>query len=244
MISAVIVDDEPKAIHGLTWELTNFNSEIHIDATFSDPEKAINYLNKNTPDCLFLDIQMPTMDGFQFLGRLANRNFAVVITTAYDEYAIKALKHEAIDYLLKPVDSDDLEDTIKKIRKFNGRMINSSKFEKVLHDFHNRLEKKKISINADGKLIFIDEDELIYVESDGNYCTLMLNSSKRIVVTKKLKEVDAILKDHSFFRIHNSYIVNLNKIKEFIKNDGYVVMDSGDKIPVARQRKSDFLEKL
>ena len=114
----------------------------------------------------------------------------------------------------------------------------------MLSDFHNRLDKKKISINADGKLIFLNEEELIFIESDGNYCTLMLNNNQRIVVTKKLKEVDAILSSHGFFRIHNSYIVNLNKIKEFIKNEGYVVMHSGHKIPVARQRKSDCLEKL
>ena len=244
MLSAVIVDDEPKAIQSLSWELAHFKKDIQIAETFSDPEEAIQYLSTNNPDCLFLDIQMPTMDGFQFLERLSKKEFAIVITTAYDEYAIKALKHEAIDYLLKPIDSDDLSDTIKKIRKFNNRIISSSKFEKVLHDFNNRLDKKKITINADGKLIFIDEDELIYIESDGNYCTLMLTNSQRIVVTKKLKEVNTILPSHSFFRIHNSYIVNLNKIKEFIKNDGYVVMDSGHKIPVARQRKSDFLEKF
>ena len=112
MIKAVIVDDEPKAIQSLSWELTSFSDEIEIIKTFSNPEEAIDYLDNNVLDCLFLDIQMPTMDGFQFLEKLTNRDFAVVITTAYNEYAIKALKHEAIDYLLKPIDSDDLNDTI------------------------------------------------------------------------------------------------------------------------------------
>lgn len=244
MLNAVIVDDEPKAIQGLSWELTHFSDDIRINETFTDPEEALDYLKRHSPDCLFLDIQMPTMDGFQFLERLENKEFAIIITTAYDEYAIKALKHEAIDYLLKPIDSDDLRETIAKIKKYTDKAIKFSRFEKVLSDFHNRLDKKKISINADGKLIFLNEEELIFIESDGNYCTLMLNNNQRIVVTKKLKEVDAILSSHGFFRIHNSYIVNLNKIKEFIKNEGYVVMDSGHKIPVARQRKSDFLEKL
>jgi len=122
MIKAVIVDDEPKAIQSLSWELSNFSNDIDVIQTFSNPEKAISYLNVNTPDCLFLDIQMPTMDGFQFLEKLSNRDFPVVITTAYDEYAIKALKHEAIDYLLKPIDSDDLEATIQKIKKHNFRV--------------------------------------------------------------------------------------------------------------------------
>ena len=244
MIKAVIVDDEPKAIQGLSWELTNFSEDIEIIETFSNPEEAIGYLNNNTPDCLFLDIQMPTMDGFQFLEKLSNKDFAVVITTAYDEYAIKALKHEAIDYLLKPIDSDDLEDTIQKIKKFNSRLVNSAKIEDVLLSFNERFDKKKITINTDGKLIFLDIDDILYVESDGNYSTIVTTKQQNIVITKKLKEVNAILPDHYFFRIHNSFIINLNKIKEFIKNEGYVVMESNHKIPVARQRKSDFLEKL
>lgn len=244
MIKAVIVDDEPKAIQGLSWELTNFSNDIEIIETFSNPEEAILYLNKNTPDCLFLDIQMPTMDGFQFLEKLSNKDFAVVITTAYDEYAIKALKHEAIDYLLKPIDSDDLQETIKKINKFNSRLVNSSKIEDALLSFNERFDKKKITINTDGKLIFLDIDHILFVESDGNYSTIVTSNQQNIVITKKLKEVDAILPEHYFFRIHNSFIVNLNKIKEFIKSEGYVIMESNHKIPVARQRKSDFLEKL
>ncbi|MBR9916001.1 MAG: response regulator transcription factor [Algicola sp.] len=244
MIKAVIVDDEPKAIQGLSWELTNFSKDIEIVETFSNPEEAIVYLTTNPPDCLFLDIQMPTMDGFQFLEKLPNKDFAVVITTAYDEYAIKALKHEAIDYLLKPIDSDDLQDTILKINKFNSRVINSSKIEEALLSFNEKFDKKKITINTDGKLIFLNIEDILFVESDGNYSTIVTTNNQNIVITKKLKEVDAILPDHYFFRIHNSFIVNLNKIKEFIKSEGYVIMESNHKIPVARQRKSDFLEKL
>lgn len=244
MIKAVIVDDEPKAIQSLSWELTNFSNEIEITKTFSDPEVALEYLEYNTPDCLFLDIQMPAMDGFQFLDKLQHKDFAVVITTAYNEYAIKALKHEAIDYLLKPIDSDDLQDTIKKIKKFNSRLLNSSKIEKALINFNAKFDQKKITINTDGKLIFVTLDDILFVESDGNYSTIFLADGQKIVATKKLKEVNEILPEHYFFRIHNSFIINLNKIKEFIKNEGYVIMQSNHKIPVARQRKSDFLEKL
>lgn len=244
MIKAVIVDDEPKAIQSLIWELGNFKNEIEVVQSFTNPEEALSYLSQYTPDCLFLDVQMPTIGGFQFLERLDQINFAVVITTAYDEYAIKALKHEAIDYLLKPIDSDDLKESITKIKKYNDRNINADKLERMLSKFNSKFDKKRITINTDGKLLFLDVDDIIYVESDGNYSTLFLQNEKKIVVTKKLKEVDAILPEHYFFRIHNSYIINLGKIKAFIKNEGYVVMDSNHKIPVARQRKSDFLEKL
>lgn len=244
MLKAVIVDDEPKAIQSLIWELSNFNQEVEIMASFSDPDKALAYLEVHTPDCLFLDVQMPTIGGFQFLEQLKQTDFAVVITTAYDEYAIKALKHEAIDYLLKPIDSDDLRDCIAKIKKYSDRNINSKKLERMLTNFNSQFDKKKVTINTDGKLLFLDVDDIVYIESDGNYSTLYLQDQKKIVLTKKLKEVDAMLPEHYFFRIHNSYIINLNKIKAFIKNEGYVIMDSDQKIPVARQRKSDFLEKL
>ena len=244
MIKAVIVDDEPKAIQGLTWELNNFKDDIQVIKTFTSPEDAILYLNNTPPDCLFLDIQMPTMDGFQFLELLKKREFAVVITTAYNEYGIKALKNEAMDYLLKPIDSDDLKETIYKIKKYNSKFNNSAQIEHVLTEFNNKFNTQRITINTDGKLIFVDVDDILFVESDGNYSTIFLTKNQKIVVTKKLKEVNTILPAHFFFRIHNSYIVNLNKIKEYIKNDGYVVMHSNHKIPVARQRKSDFLDKL
>ena len=244
MIKAVIVDDEPKAIQSLTWELTHFSKDIEVIRSFFNPEEALEYLNHNSPDCLFLDIQMPTMDGFQFLERLDNKNFAVVITTAYNEFAIKALKHEAIDYLLKPIDSDDLNDTIKKIKKHNDKFLNTSKIEEALSNFNAKFDMKKITINTDGKLLFLNVDDVLFVESDGNYSTIVTKDGQKILITKKLKEVNDILPEHYFFRIHNSYIVNLNKIKEFIKNEGYVVMESNHKIPVARQRKSDFLEKF
>lgn len=244
MIRAVIVDDEPKAIQSLSWELTHYSDEIDVIETFSNPEEAITFLNNHTPDCLFLDIQMPTMDGFQFLGKLKKIDFAVVITTAYNEFAMKALKHEAIDYLLKPIDSDDLDDTIKKIKKHNKKFFNYSKIEEALANFNAKFDQKKITINTDGKLIFLNIDDVLFVESDGNYSTIVMANGQKLLITKKLKEVNEILPEHYFFRIHNSYIINLNKIKEFIKNEGYVIMESNHKIPVARQRKSDFLEKL
>lgn len=244
MYKAVIVDDEPKAIQSLSWELSNFNKDIEIVKTFTNPEEALLFLEEYTPDCLFLDIQMPAMDGFQFLDKINNKDIAVVFTTAYDEYAIKALKREALDYLLKPIDTDDLADTLRKIKKFKSRVINSDKLENILLNFHSKNNQTKITISTEGKIIFLKLDEILFVESDGNYCTLFLLDNQKILVTKKLKEIDSLLPNDNFFRIHNSYIINLNKIKEFLKTEGYVVMESGHRIPVARQRKSDFLEKI
>lgn len=244
MLAAVIVDDETKALQSLTWELTNFSDEIEVLASFTDPFEALSFLEKNTPDCLFLDIEMPTMDGFQFIQKLTNKDFPVVITTAYNQYAIKALKNEAIDYLLKPIDTDDLKDTIAKIKKHNAKNFSAERLEKILLSFNSKSINRKITVNTDGKLLFLDSDEILYAESDGNYSTIYLTDGQKIVLTKKLKEVNEILPEESFFRIHNSYIINLNKIKEFLKTDGYVVLNSNHKIPVSRQKKSDFLDML
>jgi two-component system LytT family response regulator len=187
---------------------------------------------------------MPTMDGFQFLEGINHKDYAVVITTAYNEYALKALKNEAIDYLLKPIDSDDLKDTINKIKKFYTNNLSIAKVEEVLLNFNANLKHQKVILNTDGKLVFLNIDDILYIESDGNYSTFFMTKNQKMVVTKKIKEIDAILPENYFFRIHNSYIINLNKIKEFVKNEAYVVMETNEKIPVARQRKSDFLNKL
>ncbi|REH56412.1 LytTR family two component transcriptional regulator [Tenacibaculum gallaicum] len=245
MLRAVIVDDEPKAIQGLSWELSTFENDIEIIETFTVAEKAIKFINENSIDCLFLDIEMPTMDGFQLLEKLENKDFAIIITTAYNEYAIKALKNQAIDYLLKPIDSDDLEETIGRVKQHYKKNNNTEKVEKILSSFNKKFNRRKITINTDGKLVFLSQDEILFVESDGNYSTIYTTgANKKIVVTKKLKEINLLLPEDHFFRIHNSYIINLNKIKEFLKSDGYVVLENNHKIPVSRQRKSDFLEKF
>lgn len=244
MINIVIVDDEPKAIESLIWELNNLNEDITILETFTDPEIALDYLTDNTPNCLFLDIQMPTMDGFQFLDSLEKRNYPVVITTAYDAYGIDALKKEVLDYLLKPIDSDDLEQTFKKIKKYNSKPISLDKFEDFLLKFNKDVRHQKITINSEGKLMFIDIDDIIFIQSDGNYSTIFLTNNQKKVITKKLKEINAVLPKNSFFRTHNSYIVNLHKIHEFLKAERYLIMDGNHKIPVARQRKTEFLEKF
>lgn len=247
MLKAIILDDESKAIQSLSWELANFEEKIKVVETFTSPKEALSYIKSNRIDCLFLDIEMPTMDGFQFLGKIDKKDFAVVFTTAYDEYAIKAMKNDALDYLLKPIDTDDLEKTVEKIiknHKISLDVDNNEKIEEVLLSFHKKINQKKITISADGKLIFLDPDEIIFIESDGNYSSIFLGTGKKIVITKKLKEVNELLSDDYFFRIHNSYIVNLDKIKEFYKTDGYVMLDGNHKIPVSRQKKTEFLDKL
>lgn len=242
MIKAVLVDDEEKAIKSLEWELEQFSREIRVVASFTDPFLALEYLKEQVPDCIFLDIEMPTMDGFQFIQKLQNKEVAVVITTAYNQYAIKALKNQAIDYLLKPIDADDLKETIDKIHRHNARRLTTSRLEKFLISHNTHSQNRKITLNTDGKLLFLENEDILYAESDGNYSTIYLSDGRKLVLTKKLKEIDQLLPEKTFFRIHNSYIINLDKVKEYIKTDGYVVLESHHKIPVSRKKKSDFLD--
>lgn len=244
MLQAVIVDDEAKALESLTWELDNFSHEIHVEACFTDPMEALTYLQSHSPDCLFLDIEMPRMDGFQFIKRLGEKDFPVIITTAYNQYAIQALKSEALDYLLKPIDTDDLKETIFRIKKFNSRNFSPERLERLLKTFNRQSPNNKITFSTNGKLVFINADDILFAESDGNYSTVFLADGQKLVLTKKLKEVDLMLPSDTFYRLHNSYIVNLTKVKEYLKTDGYVILDTQHKIPVSRQKRTDFLEKF
>ena len=240
MIKAILLDDEPNALKSLAWELESFKERIEVLEKFTSTEEALDYIKKNNFDCLFLDIQMPEMDGFQFLSHFQKRDFAVVFTTAYSEYGIDAIKNEALDYLTKPVDYDDLKSCIDKIERHRKNKLTLDVLEEKLINQSD----KKIKISVDGKLLFLDADEVMYCESDGNYTKIFLQGNNRLFVTKKLKEVHELLPKTCFFRVHNSYVVNLRKIREYLKTDAYVVLADNTKIPVSRNKKSKFLDQM
>lgn len=237
MLDVILIDDEPKAIKSLEWEIDNYCEDVNVMETFTSPKKAVQYLEDREPDCVFLDIEMPEMDGFEFLDRFHQRNFHVVFITAYNQYAISAIKENAMDYLLKPIDSDDLVETVEKLRQDKS---SQDALEKNLMEN----SKKRIAIPIDGKLIFLTVDEIIYCQSDGNYCKIFLTNGKFLFVSKKLKKIQDLLPDSSFYRVHNSYIVNLKKVREYLKTDGYVILENQKEIPVSRSRKSTFLNKI
>ncbi|NER12402.1 response regulator [Leptobacterium flavescens] len=245
MIRAIIIDDEEKAIKSLAWELESFCKDVEVVKYFTDPGEAIGFLENQDIDCVFLDIEMPKMDGLQFLNRFPERNFLVVITTAYDHYAINALKQHVFDYLLKPIDSDDLIKTIDKVSKhLLKNNLKDSLEERLKSMLNQQVIEKKISFNVDGKIIFLQTGEIIYCKSDGNYCDIFLENGKKITITQKLKYVEEILPDSTFLRVHNSYVVNLNKVRAYDKGEGYITLTNQKNIPVSRQRKATFLNKL
>ncbi len=245
MIKTIIVDDENNAIKNLKWELENFCDDVEVCDAFTNPVEAISAINYLKPDCVFLDIEMPEMDGFQLLASLKYRDFNLIITTAFDNYAIKAFKEHAIDYLLKPIDSDDLSASIERVRANKSKNNLGFEIKKVLDSITPRSERRKIAIPLAGKTIFIEPDEIIYCKSDGNYSEIYFRTHKMEILTKKLKDVEELINSNTFFRVHNSYLVNLNSVAEFVKTDGqYLVLDNGTTIPVSRSKRMLLLDAL
>jgi len=245
MIKAIIVDDELNSIDSLKWEIENFCDNIEVKDTFTNPKEAISAINYLKPDCVFLDIEMPKMDGFQLLKRLDYRDFDLIITTAYDDYAIEAFKESAIDYLLKPVDTDDLIRAVSKIKKNKEENNLGKELKKVLLATQNNTYNKKIPLPLSGKIIFVKPEEIIYCKADGNYTEIFMRGNKKEMLSKKIKSVEELINNKSFCRVHNSYLINTQYISEFIKSDGqYLILENNVKIPVARSKKEKLFKML
>ena len=242
MLKTVLVDDEINALEALEWKLNRYVKDLQITKCNS-PVKAIEIIEKEKPDLVFLDIDMPEMDGFSMLKQLSNINFDLIFTTAHDEFALKAIKVSAIDYLLKPVDKDELITAVEKVRE--SRKDNA--LEDKLHLLFNNINGKndKISIAADGKIYLLDKDDVIMLKSDKSYTTIFMVNDKKIVVSKTLKEVEKKFEYSEFFRVHNSYLINVNHVKEYLKSmGGELIMSNGMSASISRNKKNELLEKL
>ena len=237
MIKAILIDDEKDAIESLSWEINRFCEGIEIIDSFTNPDDAISAINYLKPDCVFLDIEMPEMDGFQLLAQLKYREFDLIITTAYDNYAIQAFKESAIDYLLKPIDSDDLKKVVEKILKNKRRNNLGTELKTALNSILIAQNKtiNKIALPLNGKTVFVKIDDIYYCKSDGSYTTVFLKGNEKHLLSKKIKDVNALCNSNKIIRVHQSYLVNVNYIKEYIKSEGYyLVLENKVTIPVSK----------
>lgn len=242
IIKAIIVDDELSAIRSLKWEVEKFCKGVEITDSFTNPIEAISAINYLKPDCIFLDIEMPEMDGFQLLNNLEHKNFDLIITTAFDNYAIRAFKANAIDYLLKPIDTDDLLLSVAKIKANKEKHTLGIDLEKVLKSMIPKKTPKKVPLAFSGKTVFVDSEDIMYCKSSGNYSEIFFKEQKKELISKKLLEVEKLIQSDNFFRVHKSYLVNVTYIKEFIKSDGhYLVLENDTTIPVSRLKKNELL---
>ncbi len=244
-LTCMLVDDEPKALTSLKYELQQFKDRVEIVSQFSEARSALVYLEAHTVDVVFLDINMPNLNGMKFLDAFSCRNFEVIFTTAHSEYAIDAFKKEALDYLVKPIDQDDLDKALQRAEKKIQQRSVSEKIEEAMDRLNSLgIGTRKIKLNMDKKVVFLEPDEILYCESDGNYCKVFLENEKELFLTQKLKQVAEQMPPPVFYRVHNSYLINMQKVKEFYKNDGCVMLKNGKAIPVSRQKRNEVLERL
>jgi two-component system LytT family response regulator len=246
MIKAVIVDDERKSRESLKILLEDFCENVDVVGLASTVEEAIGQVGLNNPDVVFLDIQMNQETGFDFLNKITRKNFEVIFTTAYDEYALDAIKFSALDYLLKPINIDQLKAALQKVEEKHSKDNLGDKLELLLQNIKSEsAENFKLVLPTNDGLTFISFKDILYCEASSNYTIFNMRNGRNHVVSKTLKEYEDLLTYYHFYRIHNSYVINLREIKKYIKGDGgHVIMSNDKALDVSKRRKDLFLSKL
>lgn len=244
MLNAIIVDDEPYCCEVLSTLLERYCPEVKVMAVCSSAEEALKAIQRLEPQLVFLDIEMPHMNGFEILERLPEINFHLVFTTSYDQYAIKAIRFSAIDYLLKPIDREELQKAVQKVMKQIQKPI-SQQLEILLQKLNHSTAVNKVALPTMEGLQMVNVDSIIRCESDSNYTIICLKDKQKLVVARTLKEIEEMLEDYPFARVHHSYMVNLNEINKYIRGEGgYLVMSDGSQVDVSRSKKESLLKKL
>jgi two-component system, LytTR family, response regulator len=242
-MNCIIIDDEKHCIKTLTNLLEACFPEVNILATCNESQKAYDLIQKLNPDFIFLDIEMPFLNGFDLLSKFDPLCFDVIFTTAYDSYAIKAIKYSALDYLLKPVDKEDLSSAIEKIRSKKSSI--SQPQVQMAIAVHGRHMPDTIALPTVDGLTFASVNDIVYCTAEGSYTRLYMMDINEIVLSRTLGNVEEILADYDFFRIHHSTLINLKQVKKYIKGEnGEVIMRNGSNLKLSRTRKNDFLNQM
>jgi len=250
MIRAIIIDDEPLAIDSLMLLLKKkCRDDVQVVATSNSPRLGRELIEKHHPDLVFVDVEMPGMSGIDLIRSFSNPGFRVVFVTAFDIYAIEALRLSAIDYLLKPVDAEEIERVVSKIKtdiKKNENTFSSQlqSLEKILLQ-NSGIKESRIGIGMADKIVFVNIADILYCIADGAYTNIFLADGKKVVASRTLGDFEEQLTTHDFFRIHHSNLINLRHVKEFQRfNGGYVIMNNNEKLEVSHRKRNDFLKAL
>lgn len=244
-VRAIIVDDEEYSCESLQTLLERYCPEVTVIDVCTSGEAALKSINKHAPDLLFLDIEMPHMNGFELLKKLDAVTFQLIFTTSYDQYAIKAIRFSALDYLLKPIDREELKGAVgKAIQKLEQPL--PQQLNILLQKLSNSSASvQKIALPTMEGLQMVPVDTIIHCASDSNYTNLFLRGGKKIIVSKTLKDIEEMLEDYSFLRVHHSHLVNTNEIERYIKGEGgYLILSDGTSVDVSRSRKEQLLQRL
>lgn len=244
MINSIIIDDESHCRKTLSLLLKEYCPGVQVLHQCEDAESGIEAIKAMKPDLVFLDIEMPRMNGFQMLEEIGEINFAVIFTTSYDQYAIKAFRFYALDYLLKPIVSKELIAAIHKLQT-QSKLPSAEQFELLLNKIGNREEVfPKIAVPTSDGFELIPVDQVMLCEAKDNYTYFNLKNKKKIIACRMLKEVEEQLADFPYFvRVHNSYLVNIKEIKKYVRGEGgYVIMTDDTSVNVSRSRKEALLK--
>ncbi|MBX2992413.1 MAG: response regulator transcription factor [Bacteroidetes bacterium] len=247
MIPAIIIDDEQSCISRLSGLLESHCADtIRLTGSADSVERGIRLIQDAQPGLVFLDVQIGEETGFDLLRRLKDVTFEVVFTTAYEKYAMQAIKFSAADYLLKPVDPDDLVHAVEKLKARMSKEETAQKLDVLFHNLRT-LEgaSKKISVPTISGLEFLQVSDIIRCESDVNYTNIYVKGRQKLTVAKTLKEFEELLTDYNFFRVHNSHLINLSHIKKYNKGSGgYITMTDNSEVEVSTRRKDEFLKRI
>lgn len=249
MLNTIIVDDEEFARSSLYFLLQENCENVNVVGIAKSVNEARLLLSQHAIDLIFLDIAMPGENGFELIPQAQNANATVIFTTAYDQYALKAIKANALDYLLKPIDIEELKEAVNKADKYiklnkNENNRNES-LKNLASDLSDRSTIKKITLPSGQGYRLVDIDDIIHIEADSNYSVFHLQNLEKIAVSKILKDYEEILPENRFVRIHKSSIVNLKYVKEYNSKNGLqVILENGEAINVSRRRASDFFERI
>lgn len=239
--SVIIADDEPGARALINQFLTQHFPEIIISGEASGISEALSLLKEHDIDLLFLDIEMKDGTGFELLDRIPDLSFNVIFTTAHNEFAVKAFRYNAIDYLLKPIDPDEFVQAVEKALLQDSSEVLQRRFAQLLKTTQEK-SFERITLATSNGHVFAKTQEITRIETYGNYSFVYLSEGDRLLVSRNLKEFEEMLPEPDFYRIHQSHIVNTLFVKKVIKEDGdHVVMTDGAKIPISRRRKEDFM---
>lgn len=239
-IKAILIDDEERARNTLSSLLANYCPEINVLATCSNVPDGVLAINKHKPDVVFLDIEMPDYNGFELLGFFREIDFDIIFVTAYSEYAVKAFEISAVDYILKPIDIDQLKNSVEKLKQ---KKLHSQMQEQIelLKESYKGEDIRKIALSMSNGLTFVEVSDIILLEADGAYTTFYLKDGQKILVSKKLKFYEDILSNRShFFRTHRSYFININFIKNYSRGENAILMDNDFLVTISRDRKQEF----
>ena len=236
MINTIIVDDEPYCCEMLSLLLQKHCPEVNVVGTCLTGMQAIDEIQKKNPKLVFLDIEMPDMSGFDVLQKLPEINFRIIFATSYDQYAIKAIKFSALDYLLKPIDEEELQLAVKRTIE-NLRPSVPEQLEILLQKMKPSFANPKIALPTLEGLQMVPVDAIISCSSD-NHTIFCLKGKQKIVVSRTLKEIEELLEEYFFMRVHHSYLINLNEVNKYVRGDGgYLLMSDGSTIKCIKKQK-------